>query len=60
MDRETNRKGTKLMGEFLGWPTYDIKWRCEHCGEEHDPEDFIYHEHCEAEAENEDNDRDEH
>lgn len=48
------------MGEFLGRPTYDIKWRCEYCGEEHDPEDFIYHEHCEAEAENEDNDRDEH
>ena len=37
------------MGQFLGWASYDIKWRCEHCGEECDPEDVHEHDDCEEE-----------
>ena len=39
------------MGQFLGWASYDTKWRCEHCGDEYDPEDAHEHEHCEEEEE---------
>ena len=39
------------MGNFLGWASYDIKWRCEHCGEECDSEDAHEHDHCEEEEE---------
>ena len=45
------------MGQFLGWASYDIKWRCEHCGEEHDPEYAHEHKHC-GEDENEDEEQD--
>ena len=38
------------MGNFLGWASYDIKWRCEHC-DEYDPEYAHEHEHCEEEEE---------
>ena len=41
------------MGQFLGWASYDIKWWCEHCGDEYDPEDAHEHKHC-GEEENED------
>ena len=40
------------MGQFLGWASYDIKWRCDHCGEECDPEDAHEHEDCEEEEVN--------
>ena len=37
------------MGQFLGWASYDIKWRCDHCGEECDPEEAHEHDDCEEE-----------
>lgn len=40
------------MGNFLGWASYDIKWRCEHCGEKYDPEYAHEHEDCEEEEMN--------
>ena len=39
------------MGQFLGWASYDLRWRCVHCGEECDAEDAHEHDDCEEEEE---------
>lgn len=34
------------MGQFMGWASYDLKTRCEDCGEEGLIEDMDDHELC--------------
>ena len=40
-----------IENTFLGYKSYPILWRCEHCGDEYDPEYHYEHEHCEEEHE---------
>jgi len=39
-------KGTKLMGQFLGWASYDISYYCPYCDEFYEQEDEHEHENC--------------
>ena len=40
-----------MMGQFLGWASYPLRFLCEHCGEECDLEDRHEHDDCEEEDE---------
>ena len=54
MDRETNRKGTKLMGQFLGWASYDLPHYCKYCRDFYDEEESHEHEDCDTDTDNAD------
>ncbi len=50
MDRETNRKGTKLMG----WEGYDLPHYCKYCRDFYDKEESHEHEDCDNNTDNAD------
>jgi len=48
------------MGQFMGWQSYDLKTRCEDCGEEGSREDMDDHElYCQGPPEGEEFEPDE-
>ena len=43
-----------MSGQFLGWASYDVEWRCEICGEIGPKDDMFDHENfCQGTSESE-------